>query len=65
MVLVDAIRRAGTTDGEKIRDALAAVKDFDGVTGKITMDQDRNASKAAVILQVANGKFKYLETAAP
>ena len=65
MVLVDAIRRAGSTDGAKVRDALAATKDYACVTGKTTLDAQRNASKAAVIITVENGKFKYLETIEP
>src|SRR6185436_9360769 len=51
LVLVDAIKRAGTTDGPKLRDALATTKDIDGVTGKTTLDADRNARKPAVIIQ--------------
>ena len=50
MVLADAIKRAGTTEGPKLRDALAATKDFDGVTGKTTLDANRNATKSAVII---------------
>ncbi len=65
MILADAIKRAGTTDGPKVRDALAATKDFDGVTGKTTINEKRDATKSAVILQVKNGKFKYLETVNP
>jgi len=65
IVLVDAIKRAGTTEGPKVRDALAATKDFKAVTGKITINEQRDASKAAVILQVKDGKFKYLETVEP
>jgi branched-chain amino acid transport system substrate-binding protein len=64
-ILVDAIKRAGSTEGPKIRDALAATKDFDGVTGKTTINEKRDASKAAVILQVKGGKFQYLETVNP
>ena len=45
LVLADAIKRAGTTDGPKLRDALAATKDFQGVTGNITIDKERNARK--------------------
>jgi len=63
--LVDAIKRAGTTDGDKVRAALAATKDFQAVTGSITINDQRDATKAAVILQVKDGKFKYLETVAP
>jgi len=65
MILADAIKRAGTTDGAKVRDALAATKDFPGVTGKITIDANRNASKPAVILTVTNSQFKFVETVAP
>ncbi len=65
MLLADAIKRAGTTDAAKVRDALAATKDFHGVTGDITMDANRNASKPAVILTIKDGAFKYVETIAP
>ena len=64
-VLFDAMKRAGSTDGTKVRDALAATKDFPGVTGSITIDKDRNPVKPAVILQVKDGKFAYVETVAP
>lgn len=63
--LVDAIKRAGGTDEPKLRDALAATKEFVGVTGKTTMDAKRNATKPAVIVQIKDGQFKYLETIAP
>ncbi len=65
MLLVDAIRRAGTTDGPKLRDALAATKNFKGVTGDITLDEQRNPTKSAVVLQVKDGKFVFVETIAP
>jgi branched-chain amino acid transport system substrate-binding protein len=65
MVLFDGIKRAGSTEGQKVRDALAATKDFDGATGKTTLNEKRDAVKAAVILQVKNGKFSYVETIAP
>lgn len=65
MILADALTRAGGTEPAKLRDALAATKDYDAVTGKITIDANRDASKAAVILRVQDGKFKYVETIAP
>jgi branched-chain amino acid transport system substrate-binding protein len=65
MILADAMKRAGTPDGAKVRDALAATIDFHGVTGNITIDANRNASKPAVILEIKNGAFKYVETIAP
>jgi branched-chain amino acid transport system substrate-binding protein len=65
MILADAMRRAGTNDCAKVRDALAATKDFSGVTGTITIDANRNASKSAVILTITNAQFKYVKTVAP
>jgi branched-chain amino acid transport system substrate-binding protein len=65
MILADAMKRAGTTDGPKLRDALAATKDFDGVTGKTTINAQRDATKSAVILQVKGGTFHYVETVNP
>jgi branched-chain amino acid transport system substrate-binding protein len=64
-ILADAIKRAGSTDGEKVRDALKTVKDFAGVTGKITINSDRNAVKPAVVLKIEKGKFHYVETVNP
>jgi branched-chain amino acid transport system substrate-binding protein len=64
-ILADAIKRAGTTDGPKLRDALAATKDFPCVTGITSINPHRDATKPAVILQVKGGKFNYVETVNP
>ena len=64
-VLADAFKRAGTTEGPKVRDAIAQTKGFVGVTGSISIDDKRNAVKPAVVLKVVNGKFQYVETIAP
>ena len=63
--LADGIARAGSTEGIKLRDALAATKEFDAVTGKIAINAQRDAVKSAVILQVKGGAFKFVETVAP
>ena len=65
MILADAIKRGGSAEPSKIRDALAATKDYDAVTGKITINEHRDATKSAVIIKVENGQFKYIETIAP
>lgn len=65
MVLADAIKRAGTTEGAKVRDALAATKGYVGITGTTTLDASRNANKAAVVITVKNGQFKFVESVAP
>jgi branched-chain amino acid transport system substrate-binding protein len=64
-MMADAIRRAGSTDGAKIRDALAATTDFPGVSGRITIDAERNARKAIVVLQIKDGRFRFVESIAP
>ncbi len=64
-LLVDAIKRAGSTDGTKIRDALASTKNFPGVSGVITMGENGNPIKSVVINKVENGKFVYVTTVNP
>jgi branched-chain amino acid transport system substrate-binding protein len=65
LIMFDAIKRAGVTESSKLRDAIAATKNFRGVTGLITIDQHRNALKPIVILAVENGKLVYKETVQP
>ena len=65
MLAIDAIRRAGSTDGAKIRDALAATQDYPAVTGAITFDANRNPTKNAVVLTVKNGTFTFVQDVSP
>jgi branched-chain amino acid transport system substrate-binding protein len=65
MVLADAMKRAKSLSPVDIRAALAATKDFQGVTGRISIDQQRNAVKPAVVLKVVNGSFVYDSTIRP
>ena len=59
-VLAEAIKEAGSTNPAKIRDALAHIKDFNGVTGKIKGFIKRGEVIKPVILQkVVNGRFTY------
>jgi len=64
-LLASAIERAGTTDGDKLRDALATTRGFKGVTGTISLDTQRNPTKSAVILRVKDGTFQFVESIAP
>jgi branched-chain amino acid transport system substrate-binding protein len=61
ILILDAIKKAGAVDSVKVRDELAKTKDFQGAAGVITLDENRNAVKNAVIKQVKNGKFSYLD----
>jgi branched-chain amino acid transport system substrate-binding protein len=58
-IMADAIHRAGSTDGDKIRDALATTRDFPGASGITTIDEQHNAKKAIVIVEIKNGEFTY------
>ena len=64
-IYADAVKRANSTEGSKVRDALAATKNFAGVTGSITIDAERNAVKPVVILKVQDGKFVFQERIEP
>ncbi len=64
-LVIDAIKRAGSTDRAKIRDALATTKDFPGVSGKITLNADRNAVKPLAVMKVENQKYVYVKTVNP
>ncbi|HSZ59150.1 MAG TPA: ABC transporter substrate-binding protein [Tepidisphaeraceae bacterium] len=64
-LMVDAIKRAGSTEGPKIRDALTATKDFPGAAGNITIDKDRNAKKPIVIVGIDNSKLHFVASVNP
>lgn len=55
-LLADAIKRAGSTDSSKIKDALAGTKDLSLVTGIITIDKNHNPIKSATVLEYKDGK---------
>lgn len=65
LVLVDAIRRAGSIDGTAIREALAATKDFQGVAGRLSIDANRNAVKRIVIMKIEGGQLKFNSAVEP
>jgi branched-chain amino acid transport system substrate-binding protein len=58
-IMADSIERAKGTDPLRIRDALAATKDFPGASGVTTIDEQHNAKKAIVIIEIKDGKFTY------
>jgi branched-chain amino acid transport system substrate-binding protein len=64
-VLLDAISRAKSTKGEAIRATLASTKNFEAISGKLSIGEDGNAVKPMVINIVKNGKFEYLTTVNP
>ncbi len=64
-VAIAAMKAAKDLSGAAIKDALAATKDYPGVTGVITIDSDHNAVKPAVVLEVKNGAAHFVATVKP
>lgn len=67
ILILDAIKRTGNANANsvKIKEQLAATKDFPGAAGMIDFDENRNAIKNVVIKTVRGGKFTYLDTITP
>lgn len=65
MVILDAIERADSAAPADIRDAIAETEEFTGATGFITLDENGDAVKSAIIKQVNDGAFIYLTTVEP
>ena len=64
-LLADAIKRAGTAESSAVRDALAKTANFEGVTGRISFDSDRNASKPGLVVTIKDGRFEIAEKIEP
>lgn len=64
-MIIDAIKRAGSTEPEKINTALAATKDLQLVSGKITIDEEHNPVKQAVIIEFKDGKQTFKQAVEP
>ena len=58
-ILAQAIQKAGSLDRAKIREAIAATKDYDGVAGKVTMGPSRDPIKAVAIVKIENGRMNF------
>ncbi len=58
-VLADAIKRAKDDSPDALRQAIQDTKDFQGATGAITIDAERNADKPVVVVQIKAKKFTY------
>jgi branched-chain amino acid transport system substrate-binding protein len=61
MLIAQALKKAGSTDRSKVRDALASIKDYEGVTGKFAFDENRNPVMTPFILQIKNGQYTELK----
>ena len=54
-LMLDALERAGEADTEKVNDAILATKDFETVTGTVSIDALHNAVKSAVVIELVDG----------
>ena len=63
--MLSAIERAGSFDGEAIRDQLAATKDYVGATNITSYDENRHPTKSAVIFTIKNGEKQFYKQIAP
>ncbi|MFO7265494.1 MAG: ABC transporter substrate-binding protein [Limnochordales bacterium] len=64
-LLFEAIQKAGRIDRDAVREALASIVDFEGVTGKMTFDGSGDPIKSAVIIQIRSGQFTYYASVDP
>ncbi len=61
----DAVERAGEATPEKIKDAMAATVEFNGITGTLSIDEFHNPVKAVTILELVNGEPTFLKKLEP
>ncbi len=61
----DALERAGEVDTEKLKDALASTKDFSGVTGTFSIDENHNPVKSVTIIEMKEGVPTFLKKLDP
>jgi len=64
-MLLQAIQAAGSLDREAIREALASITAYEGVTGTMEFRGTGDPIKSAVIIQIREGAFHYFATANP
>ncbi len=65
-LLWQALQSAGSIDRQAIRDALAKIPNYEGVTGTMQFQEGSgDPIKSAVILQIMNGKFNFFANANP
>ncbi|KAJ50746.1 amino acid ABC transporter substrate-binding protein [Clostridium tetanomorphum DSM 665] len=63
--VADALKRAGESNREKLKEALASTKGFKGITGELSIDENHNPVKSITILEVKNGEPTFLKKQQP
>ena len=57
MIAVSAIEKAGSTEGQAVKEALKATSNFAGVSGEISFNDNGEPTKTINIDVIQNGKF--------
>ena len=65
MIVVDAIKRANSTDAAKVKEAMEQTKNLQVSTGIVTMDSNHNPIKSAVVIEMKEGKQTFKEKINP
>lgn len=65
LLMIDAIKRANSTDPQKIRDAIEQTKNLQLSTGIVTIDANHNPIKSAVVIEMKDGKQVFKEKITP
>ena len=64
-LVFEAIKSAGKLDRQAVRDALAKISNFEGVTGTMEFKGSGDPIKSAVVIQIKDGKYTYFQTVKP
>lgn len=60
-IYAEALKKAGGEDRDAFRDALAETKDFEGILGKFSFDEEGDVIMSPTVLEIQNGKFVVYE----
>lgn len=60
-IVAEALKNAGESDRDALRDALAEIKDLDGILGKFSFDKDGDVLMEPTVLIIKDGKFQLFE----
>jgi branched-chain amino acid transport system substrate-binding protein len=64
-LLFTAIRNAQSIDRADIRDALAGIQLYEGVTGAMSFDEQGDPIKCVITIQIVNGAFTFYDAVCP
>ena len=65
LIAIDALNKAGTTEGEKLRNSIAYTQSFPGASGNITFDVNGDPIKSVVVKTVSGGAVESIYTMEP